>query len=316
MKLIINIPAYNEAEVIGETIKGLPRSFDGVDEVLVQVVDDGSHDGTADVARAAGADIIVSHTTNRRLGAVFNTAVETALAHGADIMVNIDADGQFDAGEIPKLLAPILDGRADMTIGERFADGVAHNIPFLKRHLNRLGAKVVGWFLNVDIHDLTCGFRAHNRETLLRLNPIVGFTYTQEAIIDAIGKKLKLQWVPITVHYFDNRTSRVVHGIWHFVNNSARIIVKAVRDVRPLKFFGIPGIGLILLSLAEFAYFLSLYLPHLAITPYRNHLLLAIVLFLIGLQFIVFALIADMIKANRKLVESMMYQERCKYYKK
>ncbi len=316
MKLIINIPAYNEAQAIGTTIKNLPRSLKGISDVLVQVIDDGSRDNTAEIARSAGADIVISHSTNRRLGAVFNTAVESALANGADIMINIDADGQFDTNEIPKLLTPILNGRADMVIGERFSAGNAHNIPIAKKVLNRIGAKIVGHFLNVDIHDLTCGFRAHNRETLLRLNPIVGFTYTQESIIDAIGKKLSLQWVPITVHYFPDRKSRVVRSIWHFVNNSARIIVKAVRDIRPMKFFGFPGLFLITISVAVFCYFLFLYFPHLQITPYRNYLLSAIVLFLIGLQFIVFALIADMIKASRKLTEDIMYEMRKERYSK
>lgn len=310
MRLIINIPAYNEAAAIGGTIKNLPRALPGIDEVLIQVIDDGSRDGTADVARAAGADIVVSHSTNRRLGVVFNTAVDSALANGADIMVNIDADGQFDAGEIPSLLAPILAGEADMTVGERFADGTAHGIPMAKNLLNRLGAWVVGRFLRVDIHDLTCGFRAHNRETLLRLNPVTGFTYTQETIIDAIGKKLKIRWVPITVRYFADRKSRVVRSVFDFVNNSARIIIKAVRDVRPMKFFGLPGMFLMGAGAVFFAIFLTLYLDGFRITPYRNWLLTAITLFLIGLQFIVFALVADMIKANRKLIEDMMYQMR------
>ncbi|HIP50071.1 MAG TPA: glycosyltransferase family 2 protein, partial [Candidatus Pacebacteria bacterium] len=180
MKLIINIPAYNEAETIGKTIKNLPRSFDGIDEVLIQVIDDGSSDDTANVARSADADIVVSHATNRRLGTTFNTAVESALKNGVDIMVNIDADGQFDSDEIPLLLEPVLTGKADMTVGDRFKQGSANGIPVIKNTLNKLGAKIVGIFLNTEIDDLTCGFRAHNRETLLKLNRVTGFTYTQE----------------------------------------------------------------------------------------------------------------------------------------
>ncbi|HHH12285.1 MAG TPA: glycosyltransferase family 2 protein [Candidatus Moranbacteria bacterium] len=316
MRLIVNIPAYNEEKRLGETIARIPRKIEGIDEVLVQVVDDGSSDRTAKVAAEAGADFVIRHRVNRRLGKVFRSAVENALARKADIMVNIDADGQFDPGFIPTIIKPILSGRADMTIGDRFAGGQADGIPFLKDKLNRLGAWLVGRFLRVDIHDLTCGFRAHNRETLLRLNPPTGFTYTQETIIDAIGKGLKIIWVPVKVRYFRDRRSRVVRSVYDFVNNSARIIIKAVRDVRPMKFFGIPGLFLILLSFVSFGIFLSLYLPELKISPYRNHLLVAIVLFLIGLQFIVFAFIADMIKANRKLTEEMMYQLRKSRYGK
>ncbi len=308
MKLIINIPAFNEAESIGKTIKNLPRSFNGIDEVLIQVVDDGSKDGTADIAREAGADIVVSHTTNRRLGATFNTAVESALNNGVDIMINIDADGQFDSGEIPSLLKPVLTGKADMTVGDRFKQGSADGIPVIKNALNKLGAKIVGVFLNTDIDDLTCGFRAHNRETLLRLNKVNGFTYTQETIIDAIGKNLKITWVPVTVKYFEGRQSRVVKSVWKFVNNSAKIIIKAMRDVRPMKFFGIPGIIIMMASFATFAVFLILYLPDLHVTPYRNYLFTSIALLLIGMQFLIFALIADMIKSNRQLTEDMMYQ--------
>ena len=308
MKLIINIPAYNEADTIGKTIKNLPRTFDGITEVLIQVIDDGSRDGTAKIAREAGADIVVSHTINRRLGISFNTAVESALENDVDIMVNIDADGQFDSSEIPSLLKPILDGAADMTVGDRFKQGSADGIPVIKNTLNKLGAKIVGIFLNKNIDDLTCGFRAHNRETLLRLNKVGGFTYTQETIIDAIGKNLKITWVPISVKYFKGRQSRIVKSVWKFVSNSAKIIIKAMRDVRPMKFFGIPGIIIVLASIITFIIFLILYIPELQITPYRNHLMASIVLFLVGTQLLIFALIADMIKSNRQLTEDTMYQ--------
>lgn len=314
MKLIINIPAYNEAKAIGQTIKNIPRVYDGIDDVLIQVIDDGSHDDTAKVAREAGAEIIVSHTTNRRLGAAFNTAVRSALQNDADIMVNIDADGQFDPHQISDMIAPILRGEADITIGDRFRGGSAQGIPFIKNFLNKLAAKLVGMFLNTDIHDLTCGFRGHNREALLRLNTVTGFTYTQETIIDAIGKNLKLQWIPVTVKYFEGRKSRVVKSVWKFVNNSAKIIIKAVRDVRPMKFFGIPGLFVIVMSIALFIFFLFLYLPEFQITPYRNYLLASIVLFFVGMQFLVFALIADMIKTNRQLTEETMYRMRKQKY--
>lgn len=317
MRLIINIPAYNEESVIGATITAMPRHYRGIDEVLVQVVDDGSSDKTATVAKEAGADFVLRHGINRRLGVMFATATENALKEGADIMVNIDADGQFDSAEIQKLIDPILENKADMVVGDRFSQSSAKNIPWIKDFFNRLGASLVGSFLNVKTHDLTCGFRAHSRETLLKLNNPTGFTYTQETIIDAIGKNLRVLWVPVQVTYFADRKSKIVKSVYSFVNNSARIILKAVRDVRPMKFFGVPGLSLIAVALIGFIAFLVQYFGSgLKVTPYLNYLLSSSILFIIGIQLLIFAFIADMIKSNRKLTEDMMYQARKERYQK
>ncbi len=307
MRLIINIPAFNEEKNIGDTIRKIPRAFEGITEVLIQVVDDGSIDKTVAVSKEAGADFIVSHRVNRGIGKTFRTSVENALENGADIMVNIDADGQFDSNDIGKLIGPLLDGSADLVTADRFSDHKAENIPFLKDTLNRFAARIIGSFMNAPISDLTCGFRAYSRETLLRLNLPGAFTYTQEVIIDALGKDLKVLWVPVKVTYFAGRKSRVVKSIGKYIRNSGKIIMKAVRDVRPLKFFGIPGLALIIFSLLTFAWFLGLYLQDYKITPFRNYLLVAITLFLIGLQFFVFALVADMIRSNRKITEEIFY---------
>jgi glycosyltransferase involved in cell wall biosynthesis len=316
MKLVINIPAFNEEKKIGETLKRIPGSFSGVSEVFIQVIDDGSKDRTVDVCKNANVHCLVSHKTNRGIGKVFRTAVEKALENGADIMVNIDADGQFDPSDIQKIIDPILKNEADMVSADRFSDIKAKNMPKSKYHLNRIAAWIIGKFMNIRINDLTCGFRAYNRETLLRLNLPGNFTYTQEVIIDALGKNLKVVWIPVEVTYFENRKSRVVKSIWSYVNNSFRIILKAIRDVRPMKFFGIPGILMILFSLGFLVYFLIMYFQDFKITPYRNILILSISLFLVGLQFFVFALIADMIKSNRKLTEDQMYLFKKEKYKK
>ncbi len=316
MKLIVNLPAYNEEEKIGQTIKRIPRKLKGISEVLVQVTNDGSEDKTIEVSRQAGADIIVSHSTNRGIGVAFKTAVTNALENGADIMVNIDADGQFDPNDIQKMIDPILNGESDMVIADRFGEHKAKNIPWIKDFLNRFAANIVGKFMQFKIKDLTCGFRAMNSETMLRLNLPGGFTYTQETIIDALGKNLKLKWIPVKVTYFADRKSRVVKSVFHFVNNSFKIIIKAIRDVRPMKFFGIPGSILVLISLIIFSVFLFFYFQNFKVSPYRNYLLLSAVLFLIGLQTIIFALIADMIKTNRKLTEDQMYLLKSYFYNK
>ncbi len=326
MKLIVNIPAYNEGGIVGNTIKKIKESFSAdfyskkgavITEKLIQVIDDGSTDDTARVAKESGADIVISYKPNRRLAYSFKQAVENSLLENADLMVNIDADGQFNPLDIPKLLSPILDGQADMVIANRFGNLEAKNIPWMRKNLNKFAASVIGFFLNYKTNDLTCGFRAHNRETLLKLNLTnVNFTYTQETIIDAIGKNLKLFWVPIEVTYFDNREAKITKSLWKFVNNSTKIILKAVRDVRPMKFFGVPGLFLIFLSFVSFAIFIYNYFLDFKITPYRNYLIFGIALFLVGLQFVVFALIADMIKSSRQLTEELMYQWKKDKYKK
>ncbi len=327
MRLIVNIPAYNEEDKIADTVKSIRSSFSSdfyaagkgkaITAKLIQVIDDGSTDKTAEYARGAGADILVSYKPNRRLAYSFKRAVESALENGADIMVNIDADGQFDPSDISKLLEPILAGNHDMVIGNRFGNIRAKNIPWIRKFLNRFAAAVVGFFLNYRTDDLTCGFRAHNRETLLRLNLAnETFTYTQETVIDAIGKNLKLKWVPVAVTYFSDRKPKITKSIWKFVNNGFKIILKAVRDVRPLKFFGSPGIFMMIVSLIVFLFFLFHYFRTLQITPFRNYLLLAFFLFVVGLQFLVLALIADMIKSNRKLTEDQMYFAKKEKYKR
>lgn len=308
MRLIVNLPAFNEAEKIRETIGRIPRQIDGFTEVLVQVIDDGSTDATLTEAKLGGADFIYSNGVNRGIGKTFRHAVERALENGVDIMVNMDADGQFEPQDIKKLVAPILAHEVDMVSADRFDHLAAENIPFLKDVLNRLAAKLIGSFMNVNIKDLTCGFRAYSRETLLRLNLPGDYTYTQETIIDALGKNLKIKWVPVAVTYYAGRKSRVVKTIWSYVNNSFRIIIRAIRDVRPMKFFGIPGLILMLAGLILFIIFLMLYVQALQITPYRNYLWTSGILFFIGLQFFVFALIADMIRSSRRLTEDLMYQ--------
>lgn len=315
MRLIINLPAFNEEARIGETIRKIPRQISSIDEVFIQVIDDGSKDKTAQVAKDAGADWVFSHPINRGIGITFRTAVEKALENGADIMVNMDADGQFDAQDIQKLIQPILENRADLVSASRFGYKKADNMPKIKYFLNRTAAWIIGKFMKHPIADLTCGFRAYNRESLLRLNLSGGFTYTQEVIIDAIGKNLKIKWIPVTVTYFENRKSRVVKNIFNYVGNSGKIIFKTIRDVQPMRFFGIPSLILIITSLIFFVYFLVMYLETLKITPYRNILLLAITLFLVGIQFLIFAFIADMIKTTRKIIEDQTYLIKKEKYK-
>ncbi|TAK95467.1 glycosyltransferase family 2 protein [Patescibacteria group bacterium] len=316
MKLVVNLPAWNEEEKIAATIKRVPRQIAGVDEVFVQVTGDGCTDQTIAHSREAGANSVYDRGVHRGIGVTFRDSVEQALQNGADIMVNIDADGQFNPNDIAELIQPVLKGEADIVSADRFGEKAPKDMPKIKHRLNRVAAWIIGKFMGSKINDLTCGFRAYSREALLRLNLPGGFTYTQEVIIDALGKNLIIKWIPVEVTYFADRKSRVVKSVFNYVNNSFKIILKAVRDVRPMKFFGIPGVIMISFALGVFIYFLFLYLPEFKITQYRNYLILALTLFFIGLQFLVFALIADMIKTSRKMTEDQLYLLRKEKYKK
>jgi glycosyltransferase involved in cell wall biosynthesis len=307
MRLIVNIPAFNEEKTIAKVIQKIPREIKGLSEVKVQVIDDGSSDKTVEVSKAAGADFVVSHERNMGVGAAFKTAVESALANGADIMVNIDADGQFPASDIPKFTELITEKKADMVVASRFGVKSAKNMPWVKSFLNRFAASIIAKFLRHPIDDLTCGFRALSRETMLRLNLAYRFTYTQETIIDAISKNLIVKWIPVEVTYFDDRQSKVVKSVWKFVYQSSMIIIRTVRDARPMVFFGIPGITLITTAGAIGIAFLGYYFSHFKVSPFRTWLALAVILLLVGMQLLVFALIADMIRSNRKLTEEEMY---------
>lgn len=316
MKLIINLPAFNEAEKIGETIKRIPRTFEGIDEVVVHVIDDGSTDDTINVAKKAGADFVFPNGVNRGLGKTFRHAVERALENGADIMVNMDADGQFNPNDIPKIIGPILAQQVDIVSADRFGEEQVKNMPFIKNFLNQVAARIISWFMDTPIKDLTCGFRAYNRESLLRLNLLGDFTYTQETIIDALGKNLKIKWVPVEVTYFADRKSKMTKSIFKYIKNSTRLILKAVRDVRPMKFFGIPGVILMIVAIMAFVYFLFFYFQDFKISPYRNILFFSVTSFIIGLQFLILAFIADMIKSNRRLTEDQLYLTKKTIYKK
>jgi len=316
MRLIVNIPAYNEEKTIADVIRKIPRHIEGFREVKVQVINDGSTDRTIEVSKGAGADIIVSHPRNAGVGAAFKTGIESALSNGADVMVNIDADGQFPASDIPKFTELIVGGKADMVVASRFGIKSAKNMPWVKSFLNRLAASIIGKFLNYPIDDLTCGFRALSRETMLRLNLAYRFTYTQETIIDAISKNMIVRWIPVEVHYFSDRKSKVVKSISKFVFQSFLIIIRTVRDARPMVFFGIPGVTLITAAVAIGIAFLGYYFSHFKVSPFRTWLALAVILLLVGIQLLIFALIADMIRNSRKLTEEQMYFLKKEKYKK
>ncbi|HHX58719.1 MAG TPA: glycosyltransferase family 2 protein [Candidatus Moranbacteria bacterium] len=326
MKLIVNIPAFNEEEKIAETIERIQKSFKAefyrsgagrvITKKLIQLVDDGSDDKTVYFAKKAGVDLIVSYKPNRRLAYAFKQGAENALQEGVDFFVNIDADGQFDPEEIPLLLGPVINKEADMVVANRFAQYKAQGIPWIKSFLNQFAAKGISFFLGVKIDDLTCGFRAHSREALLRLNLVnLHFTYTQETIIDAIGKRLSIKWVPVNVTYFADRQGKITKSLSKFILNGFKIILKAIRDVQPLKFFGWPAAIFCLVGVGGFFLFLVQYFQEFKISPYLNLIIFSALSLFLGVQFLIFALIADMIKGSRQLTEEVLYRQKKENYK-
>jgi len=316
MKLLVNIPAYNEAETIKKTIQDIPRKIEGISSIAIQVIDDGSTDNTKLSAKKAGAEFIYSHRINRGLGIAFRSAVLQALEKGFDIMVNIDADGQFNPKDIPQLIKPILAKRADIVIGSRFSGIKPKGMPFVRKTLNKLAAQIVGAFLGTKTADITCGFRAYDREAMLKLNLTHQFTYTQETIIDALSKKLKILWIPIQVVYFKNRKAKLTKSLSNFIYQSLMIIFKTLRDTKPLKFFGFPAMASIIASLIIFSVFIFNYLQTFKISPYRNWIGLGSIFLFMGIQFIIFAFLADMVKSNRQLIEDRMYEEKKLQFRK
>ncbi len=317
MKLIIYIPALNEEKRIGTTLQSLPKKLKGIDEIQYLVVDDGSKDKTIEIAEKHKA-IVFSHSINKGVGAAFHSGVEQSLKMGADIMLSIDADGQFDVNDIPMLLQPILDGDADFTTGNRFhkeGDRPEFMSP-VKYWGNRQIAKLVSRVAGKQIRDVACGFRAYNRETLLNLNLIGKFTYTQETILDLSYKEFQLVEVPISVKYFEDRISRVANSIIRYAINTFLIIFRSYRDYRPLSFFGIAGIFIFLLGLGFDVFIFWHWTQTGTFSPYKAFGFLGGLLNLLGALTILMAILADMFDRQRITQEKILYFLKKERYKK
>ena len=303
-KVIIQIPCYNEEAVLGLTLSQLPRTLPGVDAVEWLIVDDGSSDRTLEVARANGVDHVVGFPRNKGLAAAFMAGLDAALRAGADIVVNTDADNQYRAADIVKLVQPILEGRAEMVVGARPIDEVAH-FSAAKKLLQKLGSWVVRVVSNTDIPDAPSGFRAISREAAMRLNVFNSYTYTLETIIQAGQKGIPVTWVAVGVNR-DERPSRLVRSIPSYLLRSISVILRIFMIYRPLRFFlvlgSIPfGIGFLL----GLRWLILVYLFPDPTRTYLPSLILAAILLLIGVQTWIFGFIADLMAANRTLLEEI-----------
>jgi glycosyltransferase involved in cell wall biosynthesis len=307
--LVVVVPCLNEERSIGRVIAGIPGDLRGVDRVDVLVMDDGSTDATADRAREAGADVI-SHAQNLGLGTTFSNAISEVLLRGADIMVHIDGDGQFDPGDIPTIIAPIVAGRADMVTASRFLDpSLVPEMPAIKRWGNRGVASIVKLLTGKAFRDVSCGFRAYSRETLLRMNLFGTFTYTQESFLDLIFKNLTIVEVPVKVRGVrEFGKSRVASNVARYGVRSLKIMLRAFISYRPFRFFSAIaavslGIGLILLG------FLAVhYLRNGAFSPHIWAGFVGGSFCFLGFMTLITGLLGDMLVRMRMNQEEILYR--------
>ena len=306
-KLIIQIPCLNEASTLPSTLADLPRAVAGVDVVEILVVDDGSRDGTAEVARRCGADHVVRLRRNKGLAAAFMAGIDASLKAGADFIVNTDADNQYAAHEISRLLTPLLTGEADIVIGDRNIAEVRH-MSWRKRQLQQLGSWVVRQVSSTSVPDTTSGFRAYTREAALKMTIVSEFSYTLESIIQAGKKRMAIAHVPVATNP-RTRPSRLFDSLFSYIKRSAATIVRIYAMYEPLKVFTYIGLGVLGAGVAGFVRFLY-YFFHNEASRHLASLVVTSVLMIVGFQVILIGLLADVISGNRKLLEDLLYRVR------
>ena len=299
MKLFIQIPCLNEAEFLPATLKALPKKVEGFDEVKWLVIDDGSSDNTAEVALAHGVDYVVRFSHNQGLASAFQAGVDACLKLGADVIINTDADNQYDASAIPALVKPILEGHADVVVGDRDTNSVSE-FSWLKRRLQRFGTGVVQRFSGVPVTDATSGFRAFDREAAMQINLVSKFTYTIESLIQVNEASLALANTPVKRN--DSvRPSRLFGSTWKYISRNAWTMIRIYLQYRPLRLFMPLGGILFVLSILSFMPWLIDNLNPPA-TPHIQSVIIGAVLFLASVQVLLFGVIADSIYSVRSLV--------------
>lgn len=307
MKLIIYMPAFNEEETITQVLANLPQHLEAIDEIETLVIDDGSTDQTAALARGCGAQVI-SHYRNRGVGAAFHSAVQYALENGADILVGIDADGQFDAAEIQDLIAPILAGQAHLVTGNRFSAGIPANMPRVKYWGNQSVARLVSSVCGQHFTDVSCGFRAYHREALYRLNVFAQFTYTHETILSLVYQGMRVVEQPIRVTYHPHRESRVANSILRYAIQTSKIIFRVMLDYRPMRVFGTLGGVCIAIGAAFEAFLAGHYLLTQTFTPYKNFGFIGLGFVIFGMLVLLLAMISDMLNRLRLNQDKLLYE--------
>jgi glycosyltransferase involved in cell wall biosynthesis len=308
MKLIIQIPCLNEAKTLPGTLADLPASIPGIDTIEVLVIDDGSTDETSAVARAHGVQHVVRFKRRKGLAAAFTAGIDASLRAGADIIVNTDADNQYAGDGIATLVAPLLSGQAEIVIGDRNIRTIRH-MSWPKKLLQRLGSWIVRQVSGTSVPDTTSGFRAYTREAALKMTIVSDFSYTLESIIQAGKRRMAIAHVEIATNP-RTRPSRLFDSIWSYLKHSGATIVRIYAMYEPLKVFTYIGglvflAGLAISARFLFYYFFTAYAPGMV-----QSLILSAVLMIVGFQVALIGLLADVISANRKLLEDLLYRVR------
>lgn len=307
MKLLMYMPALNEQEGLGGVIEDLPKHITGIDEIEILVVDDGSTDETVKIAKEFGAEVI-SHGSNKGVGSAFHSAVEYALNNKVDILVSIDADRQFNSKQIPDFIQPILNDSADMVTGDRFSTGMPENMPNIKYWGNKQMAGLISVISGKKFRDVSCGFRAYNREALLKLNLFGAFTYTQETIMDMVFKGMRVVEFPIDIKYFKERKSKVAGSIQKYTFRTLKIIIRTLRDYKPMLFFA--GTGAIPLAIGlgfEIFMFIHYFLVG-KFTPYKSFGFIGLGFIIFGMLLVIVGFLADMFNRVRVNQERIIYE--------
>jgi glycosyltransferase involved in cell wall biosynthesis len=307
LKLIIQIPCYNEAQTLAQTVQALPRALSGIDVIEYLVVDDGSEDETALVAKEAGVHHVVRMPHHLGLAAGFITGLEACLNQGADVIVNTDADNQYNAGDIERLVEPILAGKAELVVGDR---GVATLAEFSlgKRMLQRLGSRVIAMASGTKTPDATSGFRAISREAALRTIVLNEYSYTLETLIQAGARRIPVMYVPVRTNP-KTRPSRLMRSVPHYLAYSSATILRAYTMYRPLRVFTFLGGAMILLGMAGTGRFLYFYFTGSG-AGHIQSVVLSAVLLILGFQILLIGLLADLIGFNRRILEEVLYRLR------
>ena len=311
MKMAVIIPALNEEDCLASVIQSIPQAISAITSIDVVVVDDGSTDGTAEVARQAGAHV-VRHAQNQGVGSAFQSGLQRALELDADLTVNIDADGQFSPLEIPKLIQPILRGEADFVTADRFTteDGrlrKPENMPAIKYWGNIRVSRLISLIAKENFSDVSCGFRAYSRTALLQLNLVGQFTYTQESFLDLATKGMRIASVPVNVKYFPGRKSRVAGNLPQYGLRISGIIFRTFRDHQPIRFFGLLGAVFFILGLLLDAFVLWHFYNVGSFSPYKSVALGGIYLNSLGMIIWIVGLMADMLDRIRSNQEKILY---------
>jgi len=317
MKLTVTIPAYNEEKTIQQVIKGIPQIIPGISKIQVIVVDDGSTDQTKKLAEEAGAKVI-SHIGNKGLGIAFATGLAASLENSADVIVNIDADGQFNPAHIPLLLAPILEGKAEFVTCSRFKDKrLIPKMPKIKIWGNRFMSWLVNFIVKGNYTDVSCGFRAYTRDVALKLNLFGTFTYTQETFVDLAKKNVKIAEVALPVRGVrEFGKSKIASNVFTYGVRSLAILIKAVRDFTPFKFFGSLGIFTTIMGTVLAIFVFVHWLQTKQTYPYRSLVTLSSAFLIIGFMLFMLGFLADMIHRQRKIEEEILYLLKKERYRK